>query len=168
MTSLYTLKEATREDDDFLFELYASTREEELKAWGWGPEMASEFLRMQWNAQRYSYAQQFPEARDQILLQGDRPIGRRLVCRTGERFRLIDLALLPECRHRGVGTAVLRDLQREAQQAELPIGLHVAVGNPARRLYERLGFTAIDAADNMYVEMRWTGLQRSGAAEPGK
>ncbi len=38
------------QDQAFLFELYASTRREELDAWGWPPQARAAFLRMQFQA----------------------------------------------------------------------------------------------------------------------
>ncbi|QTD94255.1 hypothetical protein J4G50_19415 [Burkholderia anthina] len=39
-----------------------------------------------------------------------------------------------------MGEAVLRELLTEAAREHVPVSLSVLHGNPARRLYERLGF----------------------------
>jgi hypothetical protein len=41
-----TFRSEQPQDEPFLFELYASTRQEELDAWGWPPEMRRNFLVM--------------------------------------------------------------------------------------------------------------------------
>ena len=53
--------------------------------------------------------------------------------------RVVDLAVAPEYRRRGIATAVLN-------RCPGPLALRVARGNlPARRLYDRLGFTVREA-----------------------
>ncbi|WP_395361116.1 GNAT family N-acetyltransferase [Streptomyces sp. YH02] len=56
-------------------------------------------------------------------------------------FYLEHLYLDPEVQGRGLGTAVLRELLAQADEAELPVRLQVLQGSAARRLYEREGFT---------------------------
>jgi ribosomal protein S18 acetylase RimI-like enzyme len=63
--------------------------------------------------------------------------------RFGEELRIIDLALLPEFRGRGVATSLLGSLIREAAGLGLPLRIHVERFNPALRLYERLGFRLV-------------------------
>ena len=52
--------------------------------------------------------------------------------------------LAPEAQGRGLGTAVLRTLLARADAAGQPVRLTVVQGSPARRLYEREGFTVED------------------------
>lgn len=46
-----------KEDADFLFEVYASSRVEEMSLWGWTNEQQAQFLRMQHEAQQRFYQQ---------------------------------------------------------------------------------------------------------------
>jgi hypothetical protein len=48
------------------------------------------------------------------------PAGQRDVMRAGEEIRIADIALLPACCNRGVGTTLLRGLQSEAAAAGKP------------------------------------------------
>jgi ribosomal protein S18 acetylase RimI-like enzyme len=75
-----------------------------------------------------------------------------LVDESEREFVLVDLALLPEHRKFGIGTRLLNDLLRRAVEARKPIRLHVLKSNPARRLYERLGFSLVKE-ESMYLEM---------------
>ena len=59
-------------------------------------------------------------------------------------IRIVDIALLPEHRGGGVGTALLRDLLAEADAAGKRVTIHVERFNPALRLYERLGFSVAE------------------------
>ncbi|RKG91038.1 hypothetical protein D7V97_41980 [Corallococcus sp. CA053C] len=63
------LRPVTREDDAFLFTLYASTRARELAAWGWSPAQQDVFLRVQYQAQSRHYAARYP-AEGHPLIEG--------------------------------------------------------------------------------------------------
>jgi len=61
--------------------------------------------------------------------------------RIPEEIRLVDIALLPGFRQRGIGSAILALLIEEANRSALPLALTVSKSNArARRLYERCGF----------------------------
>ncbi len=88
-----------------------------------------------------------------MILVGGEPAGRLYVARWAEELRIVDIALLPRFRGRGVGTTLLRGLMDEADAAGKPLSIHVEVNNPARSLYDRLGFE--EAEDRgVYVLMR--------------
>lgn len=145
----------TEEDELFLYRLYAGTRMEEVAAFGWGAEEQQAFLRMQFELQRRSYALKYPSAKHELITFDRERIGQMLTDRTGERWTLIDISLLPDCRNRGVGTALLRQLQDEAARSGACICLHVYSDNRAQRLYSRMGFQ-IAAARSPYISMMWT------------
>jgi GNAT superfamily N-acetyltransferase len=152
-----SLRPPTDEDAPFLFALYASTREEELAAWGWAPAQRDAFLRMQWRAQQQAYAARFPGAEHHLVLKDEQRAGRLLVARGAEAWWLVDVALLPEHRGAGVGTRLLRGVLEDAAKAGQPVRLSVLRGNPARRLYARLGFREVPGADaaDPYEVMEW-------------
>ena len=66
--------------------------------------------------------------------------------------RLVDIALLTEHRNHGIGAQLLRDLISKCESERLPLRLQVTKNNPARHLYERLGFV-LTGEDPMYYEM---------------
>jgi GNAT superfamily N-acetyltransferase len=142
-------------DAQFLRRLYASTRAGELAVIGWQPEQLEAFLEMQYGARERHYREQFPGADDLLVLVGGQPAGRLCVDRGNGEMRVVDIAVLPEHRGSGIGSALLAGLQEEAGTAGLPLALQVEAGNPAGDLYHRLGFV-IDAADGVYNSMRWT------------
>jgi ribosomal protein S18 acetylase RimI-like enzyme len=55
----------------------------------------------------------------------------------------ISVALLPDFRGMGVGTALLADLIHTARPFYPALSLSVSTGNPAQHLYKRLGFHLI-------------------------
>jgi ribosomal protein S18 acetylase RimI-like enzyme len=74
--------------------------------------------------------------------------------RRGE-IRLVDIALLPEHRGRGIGGALLRGLLDEGAVSGRRVSMHVERSNPALRLYERLGFERVKD-DGIYWLMEWS------------
>jgi ribosomal protein S18 acetylase RimI-like enzyme len=145
------------EDEGFLFEVYASTRLEELVALGWNEAQREAFLKMQFRAQHQSYLAQFPTADFTIIQHRGVPIGRLYIERRADEMRGIDIALLPEYRRAGLGTAIVQSLLAEATSEGKPFRIHVAKLNRAQRLYERLGFTTLDD-DGAYRFMEWRAL----------
>jgi ribosomal protein S18 acetylase RimI-like enzyme len=149
-----TLRPAQPDDEAFLFDLYASTRREEMAAWGLDDVVLAQMIKMQYAGQQGTYHARFPGADHHIILRDDRPVGRLLVDRTGAQMVLVDVALMPEARGVGIGTELVRALQAEATEKGLPLRLKVVLTNPARRLYRRLGFVAL-SDDGVYEQMEW-------------
>ena len=87
-----------------------------------------------------------------ILADGE-PAGRLYVARWEDEVRIVDIALLPEFRGRGLGSELLRDLMAEADAVGKPLSIHVEMNNPARPWYERLGFRS-EGEFGVYVLMR--------------
>lgn len=135
-----TLREATVEDEPFLFRVYADSRREELAHVPWTDEQQHAFLASQFAAQYRYYRENYDGATYQIVLADGQPVGRLFVARWPDEIRVMDIALLTEYRGAGVGTRVMRELCDEADAIGTPIGIHVERQNAARRLYTRLGF----------------------------
>lgn len=152
-----SFRPATPADDGFLSEVYASTRREELAAVGFPPEVEASFLRQQHETQARSYPLQFPGAEQFVVLEAGVPVGRTWVWRTEAEILLADIALLPEHRGRGTGTAVLRALQREAATRGVVLRLHVSEGDRVAAWYRRLGFATVERHP-AYEEMVWRAV----------
>jgi ribosomal protein S18 acetylase RimI-like enzyme len=151
-----TLRLAGKDDEAFLFGLYAAVRLDEVAGWGWTEAQQEAFLRMQFNGQQAGYKRAYPDASHQIILRDGAAIGRMLVAKRDGALRLVDISLLPEHRGAGTGTALVRDLQNQAESEGLPLRLQVMKANPALRLYERLGFRVIEDA-GAYFQMEYRG-----------
>ena len=148
-----TLRPAQPEDQDFLLELYAGSRLDELKMVEWDENQKHAFILMQFNAQRGQYAARYPCADSDIVLRNARPVGRMLVDRSEHEITLVDVSLLPEHRNAGIGTRLIQSLLDEAGRAGKQVRLQVVKTNPALRLYERLGFYRT-AEDGSRLEMK--------------
>jgi ribosomal protein S18 acetylase RimI-like enzyme len=149
-----TLRPACADDEGFLLALYASTRQDEMAAWGWPAAQQEIFLRLQYLALQQRYAAERDRSEHRIILREGVPVGRILVIRSADEIRLADIALLPEQRSTGIGSALIGDLQEEAVRTGLPVRLHVTRDNRAARLYERLGFVVIGDTGS-HFKMEW-------------
>lgn len=145
------LRPVVPEDERLLLEIYASTRAEELAQVPWGEAQREAFLRMQLTARDRSYRMYYAGLEDSIILFKDQAVGRLLVVRGDEEFRLADIALLPEYRRAGIGTTLVKELMEEAGRESKPLRLQVEKSNPlARRLYARLGFATTGENDTHF------------------
>jgi ribosomal protein S18 acetylase RimI-like enzyme len=147
---------ATTEDDSFLARLFYDVRAPEFAPLSLPSASLDQLLAMQFRAQRSGFATEFPNACDYILRVGDERVGRMLVNETHEEIRLVDIALLTPYRGQGLGESLLRTLCQRAAGAGLPLRLSVRPGNPALRLYERLGFRRI-SSDGINIAMEAVG-----------
>jgi ribosomal protein S18 acetylase RimI-like enzyme len=146
------IRPATPHDRDFLLSVYRSTREDELALTGWNEPEKAAFVNMQFEAQDRYYRQIHPDGSFLIIEVDGEPAGRLLLARLEREIRVVDIALLPPYRDAGIGTRLLRNVIAEADAGALPVTLHVEPWNPARRLYERLGFRSA-GQDGIYERM---------------
>lgn len=136
-----SLRPATEADNTgLLHDIYASTRTEELAPVPWSDEEKASFLRSQSEAQLAYYREHYPRAEFLLIVHDGSDIGRIFLEPRDEDFRVMDMALLPEWRGKGIGTQLLADAIERARELSLPVVLHVESFNPALRLYQRFGF----------------------------
>ena len=156
MRGSVTLRPAAEADRDFLYRVYASTREKELRQTPWNDTEKQRFLSQQFTAQDLYYREHYRDASYDIVLLDGEPIGRLYVDRRDDEIRVVDITLLPGSRGAGIGGAIMTDLLHEAADAGKPVRIHVEQTNPAMRLYRRLGFERIGEA-GIYDLLEWNG-----------
>jgi len=127
-------------DRAFLVDLYAGTREEELAQVAWDDGTKRAFVEQQFTAQDAHYRANYPGATLDVIEVDGSPAGRLYVHRGPSDIRIMDIALAPPFRGRGIGTSLLRALIAEADASSRKLSIHVEQNNPARSLYDRLGF----------------------------
>jgi ribosomal protein S18 acetylase RimI-like enzyme len=142
-------------DLPFLARVYAATRTGELDVTDWSEAQKADFLEAQFRAQHAHYQRYYPDADWLVTMWAGQAVGRLYIERWPSQHRIIDIALLPEHRGKGFGSALLRDLMDEAAAAGKAVSIHVEKNNPAMRLYRRLGFN-IAEDKGVYDLMRWT------------
>lgn len=149
-----TLRPEQPEDEPFVFQLFAETRMVAIAPFPWDEPQKNMFLHQQFALQTLHFRTHYPAAACFIIQRGDIPIGRFYVDRAQREIRVIDITLAPAYRARGIGRELLQDLVSEAKTTGQVVRLHVERGNPALRLYQRLGFREIQDA-GVYLEMEW-------------
>ena len=143
------------EDQAFRFQLFCDSRPPEWDRVRLDPGVREQLNRHQFQAQTVTYAARFPKARFDIIELEGQPIGRIVVNRPGTMVHIVDHAIVPPLRNRGLGTTIMHTLMEEARQAGLPVRLKVASSNdPSLRLYLRLGFVPIEEIP-AYIELEW-------------
>jgi ribosomal protein S18 acetylase RimI-like enzyme len=65
------------------------------------------------------------------------------------------IALSPEAQRRGIGSQLIRELMEDARARGVPMRLSVLLNNPARGLYERLGFR-VTRVEHPRIKMQWS------------
>jgi ribosomal protein S18 acetylase RimI-like enzyme len=146
---------ARDDDHPFLGQLYASTRWEELAQTGWPVEARMAFLAQQYELQCVHYARFRPEADRMVIESRDEAIGRLDVDASDEsRLHIVDISMAPESRGKGIGTAILGDLIRLAEESGRKVSIFVEKQNPALTLYRRLGFAPV-REEGAYDFMEW-------------
>jgi GNAT superfamily N-acetyltransferase len=151
-----TLRLVQDSDDEFLLKVYGSTRKQELAQVPWTAEQKQQFVRMQWEAQKSHYAAQYPHATHEIICLENGAAGRLYLDRSGEKFHILDITLLPEHRNRGAGSFLLGQIMAEAKEAGKPVSIFVETFNPSLRLFQRLGFTAIQQ-EGFHLLLQYAG-----------
>jgi ribosomal protein S18 acetylase RimI-like enzyme len=137
-------RRACDEDFEFLFDL---TREalgpyvEEI--WGWRDD-----------EQRAIQRRFYERGGIEILEEDGVAIGCLAVRRERDHVFLDRIALPPAAQNRGLGTELVREVMGEAAALALPVRLSVLSNNPARRLYERLGFRVTEIVEPR-IRMEW-------------
>jgi ribosomal protein S18 acetylase RimI-like enzyme len=132
------LRPCTTDDRDFLFSLHRNTNRSYVEATfgAWDEE---------WQRQRFE--QMFnPYSRKIITLRGW-PVGMVDVHEDADSISIEDLQILPDLQRQGIGTEVIREVTDRARSFQRPVTVRMFKVNPARSLYERMGFRVVDQSE---------------------
>ena len=133
------LRPWTRDDLDWGFEVHRQALGPYVAAtWGWDDA-----------EQRVAWEQRAAIGRQAVLVDGQRA-GFFNAAERDDGFWISNIELLPEFQCRGIGTRLLQGVLDRADDAGKPVGLRVLRVNPARKLYERLGFAVVSEDDTHY------------------
>jgi ribosomal protein S18 acetylase RimI-like enzyme len=154
MPESISLRPATDADYDFMRRLYESVRVEEMTRFPFDEAQKKAFLDQQFAAQFEHYGIHYPTCERNIVERDGVPVGRFWIDEWDDQIRIVDIALLPECRGTGIGSRLLHQVLDRAAAAEKPVTIHVERFNPAMSLYKRLGFEHVDE-HGVYYLMRW-------------
>jgi len=118
-------------------------------------------LAQQYDSQHRFYFAHYDTAHYGIIQWTGQPIGRLYVDYRDDEVRVLEIALLPEYRGRGVGRIVVTGLCLEAAMRHKPVRLHVHYLSRAQTFYRRLGFREIGVAGPDRL-MEWRQTQAEG------
>jgi len=141
---VYTLRAATSADFDWLRHLHHETlRDTITQQFGWDEPWQDAY-----------FTAHFNPTDTQIVQAGGVDAGMIEVHTLPDELFLANILIVPAYANRGLGTALIRDLQQRAANEGVSVRLQVLFANPARVLYERLGFTEERRTETHHV-MRW-------------
>lgn len=80
----------------------------------------------------------------QVIERDGAPVGLFKVTRDGGAWQLVQIQLSPELQGKGIGRVLISELCAQAHAAGASLTLRVLHQNPARHLYERLGFRVVE------------------------
>ncbi len=126
----YKFRRAEPED----FEFYKNLHHEVLKdyvtpIWGWDAVLQDQMVK-----------DEFDFENTQIIQVNNQDVGVVIVKNRENEFFISQLWILPAYQRKKIGTRIVKNVTETAQKHRLPVRLHVLKTNPARSLYERLGF----------------------------
>ncbi|HKA20828.1 MAG TPA: GNAT family N-acetyltransferase [Blastocatellia bacterium] len=151
----FRLRPVRTDDEGFLFRVYSSTREDEISELPWDDHQRNSFMQMQFAAQRADYSRRFPDGEHMIIVLGDQRAGRLYLARSNDEIRILDIALLPEYRNKGIGKSIIEGLTREASETNRPVRIYVELNNRALNLFEYNGFMVVqDIGTHLLLEWR--------------
>ncbi|ARP97353.1 GNAT family N-acetyltransferase [Bordetella genomosp. 13] len=148
-TPAMALRPATEADVDFLLALRKATMGPHMRAAGLPDDDAAHMTRLR-----------FHWADAQVILLDGRPAGLFKAFRESDHWYVQQVQVSPAWQGHGVGARVLATLLEQADRDGLPVRLSVLHANPARRLYERLGFRVVATEGPEYVMQRDARVDR--------
>ena len=157
------VRDASGRDEPWLKHLF-SVSQPAMEALASLPDGIGEALvTMQYAARQAHFQAHWPRAVQRVieLRAGNEPdrappsqaVGALWADDGEQAIHVLDIAVLPCWRGQGIGTCCLQALLAAAGRRQLPVTLQVASDNPARRLYERLGFVPAGTDDGSNLPM---------------
>jgi len=143
-TPAYTLRPATPEDFEFMRRVgHEGLRPYIEPATGWDEAFHTARFR-----------ERFAPGRQQVIQAGGRDAGYLDLVEDNDGVTVEGIYLDAPFRNRGLGTAILRQALERAEAGNKPVRLRVLLRNPARRLYERLGFRVTATTETHFMMER--------------
>jgi ribosomal protein S18 acetylase RimI-like enzyme len=135
------LRNATSADYNYLYKVFRATMKTYIAE-----------TRGEWseNREEAQFRAQLDVSASQIVLVDNSPVGFITVPFREDALWIHTICIVPEHQNRGIGTAVIESVITRSQEQQLHLHLSVLKVNPARRLYERLGFKVTHATTHHY------------------
>ena len=154
MSAPYSLRAATTDDRSFLLHAKDVGMRPWVEAtWGWDEEKQAAF-----NA---TWLEKALATTLRVIEVDGEAVGYLGTDESVVPWKLNSIVVLPELQGNGLGTRIVQDYLAQSDEAGVPVTLQVLHPNPARRLYERLGFVETGRTDT-HAQMR----REPGGADP--
>lgn len=157
------LRDASGHDEPWLKQLFVLSQPAMEALAALPGDIGETLVAMQYSARQAHFQAHWPRAVQRVIewrdggepgrAPGGQTVGALWADEGSQGIHVLDIAVLPAWRGRGIGTRCLQDLIASAARRHLPVTLQVASDSPARRLYERLGFVAAGADDGTSLPM---------------
>jgi GNAT superfamily N-acetyltransferase len=117
-----------------------------------------EELRLDRTAQETSFRQEWNSTQVRIIVLDGSDVGWVQTIRKDDELFVAQMFVDGRFQRKGIGTKVMKRLISEATAFNLAVRLNVVRINPARRLYERLGFRVTHEDDRKFYMKRDAGV----------
>ena len=141
-TVLYTLRRATADDLEFLFDVSTRAMEHVDKA-------LNPLKNFDRDEEFAKYKEKFVPEEIEIISYDGEDVGRLRVVRSGDSIYIGGIQIPPEHQGKGIGTSLFADLIKESEETKLSITLEVHdVNQNALEFYKDLGFQSVGHEGN--------------------
>jgi ribosomal protein S18 acetylase RimI-like enzyme len=136
-----SFRKIERKDFEFLWLLHNAALKDYVKqTWGWDEER-----------QRQLFRESFEIERAMIIVFEGKDTGLLDVTEKETETVLISIRLLPEFQNKGIGTKIIQDILEKSHGKNKPVRLQVLKINPAKKLYNRLGFKIFGETETHFL-----------------
>jgi GNAT superfamily N-acetyltransferase len=136
---IFSLRPISDADYDFLYQLQTATMKPYIEAtFGW--DEAVQRLRFR-----------FDPREQKIIVVENQDVGVLGCEELPKKLFIGRIQIAPAWQRRGLGTLVLRERIERARELGVVAALRVLKVNPAKRLYERLGFAVVEETATHYL-----------------
>jgi ribosomal protein S18 acetylase RimI-like enzyme len=138
------LRPASSADREFLYTLHVATMKDLIeRTWGWDEKWQLE-----------DFDRRLTRCRVSVIETEGQPVGATWVEMNAKRIYVTDLQILPSWQRRGIATAIMKMIIRDATENGRVVELAVLrLNDSAKRLYERLGFEVL-TVDEPFIYMQ--------------
>jgi ribosomal protein S18 acetylase RimI-like enzyme len=131
---------AVENDFDFLYALHTATMKEYVNK-TWGDDAFQENM----------FRKNYVPSQIQVITLAGNDIGMISIEEMDEDMFLRVIEIHPIYQRQGLGTTIIQKIIDDAAHQKKPVRLQVLKVNPAKRLYDRLGFSVIEETKTHFI-----------------
>jgi ribosomal protein S18 acetylase RimI-like enzyme len=159
LSQILTLRPVRADDEPFLSRLFYLAQLETLKHANLNDSERDQLIALVYTGFKRHYSMVVAALDDRLVFLDQEPIGRMIIIQSDSEIRLADLLILSQYRNRGIGSALISQLQTESIISKRPLRLCVVKHSPSVRLYRRLGFYLLEDTGVQW-SLEWTASGR--------